>query len=181
MIFRWPDAVEDGDIVVAHVGGAVGARLEIRGRGEESEVEAVAFAEPAIARFHCLQPLLMAHRDAAQHLPIEERTEGADPGVVAESGERLANAHHVGFGDADVQGAILIHRADAGFEAAGGSQVRIHGDDRGIAGEDLHGGGHNFAGGVLFVRNRCAAAGQRHSECACRAGQRGLVITGPTI
>ena len=58
MIFKWRDAIEDRDVVVAHVGGAVGAGFEIRRGGQESQIEAMSFAQPAVGRIHRFQPLL---------------------------------------------------------------------------------------------------------------------------
>ena len=49
--------------------------------------------------------------------------------LVAERRERLADAHHVGFGDADVQRAPLIDGGDAGLEPARRRQVGIDRDD----------------------------------------------------
>ena len=111
MIFRCATASNVRAVVVAHVRRAVGPRLEVRGGREHREIEAVPFAQPAVVRRHRFQPLLMSDRDAPQHFPVEERTERADPGVVPERRERLADAHHVGFGDADVQRPPLIDSA----------------------------------------------------------------------
>ncbi len=119
------DGVEDDRIVVAHVRRAVGASLEVGGRGQHREVEAVSLAEPAGGGAHGLEPFLVTDGDAPKHLPVEERAERANPGLVAESGEGFADAHHVRFGDTDVQRPALIDRCDAGFEPARGRKIRV--------------------------------------------------------
>ena len=104
------------------------------------------------------EPLLVADGDAPHHLPVEERAEGADPGLIAERGEGLADAHHVGFGDADVQRAALVDRGDAGFEAARRRQIGVDRYHRRVPREDLHRGSDDVAGRVLFRGVEHAAA-----------------------
>ena len=165
------DAIEDRDIVVAHVGRAVGPGFEIRRGGQKGQVQPVSFAQPA-AGGDGLQALLIAHGDPAQHLPIEEGTEGADPGVVAEGGVRLADIHHVGFGNAYVERPALVHRRHAGLQAAGGAQVRIDRNHAGVPRKHLHRGGDDGAGAVLLALVDAAAARWRRSGFSCRAAGR---------
>ena len=156
------DRIERQIVVVAHVRRAVGARFEVRGGGEHREVEAVPFAEPAVRRGHRLHALLMADCDAAQHLPVVERAERADPGVAAERGKRLADAHHVGLGDADVQRAPLIHGSHAGFETAGRCEIGVDRHHARIAREDFHRSSDDVARRHTVWRDRetgsCAAS-----------------------
>jgi len=88
--FQVRHGIEGSVVVVAHVGGAVGSRLKIWRSSQNGEVEAVSLGKPAVTRPHRFQTLLVPHRDAAQHLPIDKRTERADPSVVAEDGEGFA-------------------------------------------------------------------------------------------
>ena len=83
------DGIEGCAVVVAHMRRAVRARLEVGGRCEECDVEPVPLAQPSVLCAHGLQTLLVAHCDPPHHLPIEERTEGAAPRVVAQRRKRL--------------------------------------------------------------------------------------------
>ena len=94
----------------------------------------------------------MTDGNPPQHLPVEERAERAHPGVVAERGERLADQHHVGFGDTDVQGAALIDRAHAALESARRRQIRVDRHHLAVAREDLHGGRDDIGRAVLPFR-----------------------------
>ena len=102
------------------------------------------------AACHRFDAFLMPDGDPAQHLPVEERAERADPGVAAQRGEGLADAHHVGLGDADVERAALVDGGDTGFEAAGRREIGIDGHDTRISGEHLHRERDDVAGRVFL-------------------------------
>ena len=121
----------------------------------------------------------MADGDAAQHLPVVERAERADPGVGAERGKRLADAHHVGFGHADVQGAPLIDGGDAGLEAARRRQVGVDRHHARIARKHLHRGRDDVAGRVFLRAIEHRQLRRRRTESACLAAGTRVVNTGP--
>src|ERR1700677_904902 len=83
--------IERRAVVVAHVGGAVGAGFEVCRGGKESQIETMAWAQPTVSRIDGFLPLLGSDSNAAQHLPIEEGTEGAHPRVITQRSERLAD------------------------------------------------------------------------------------------
>jgi hypothetical protein len=156
------DAVEDGAVVVAHVGRAVRARFEVRARCEHGEIEAVPFAQPPIRSADRFEPFLMTHCDSTHHFPVVERAERADPGVAAERRERLADAHHVGLGHAHVQCAPLIDNGNPGLEPARRSEIGIDRGNPRIPGKHLHGLRDDLACGVLL--------------CAIQTRQQGSVV-----
>ena len=118
----------------------------------------------------------MADGDAPHDLPVEERAERADPRLIAERGERLADAHHVRLGDADVQRPALIDGGDARLEAAGRREIRIDRDDARVTGKDLHRGGDDVARGV-FLRG-IEARQQRGVVADALVAQRGALRSG---
>lgn len=114
------DAVEHGDVVVAHVRRAVSPGFKIGSRRKHSQVQAMALAQPSLQRPDGFQAFLVPDRDAAQNLSIEKRAERADPRVVTQGREGFAYAHHVGFRHTYIQRPRLIDGGDTCLQAAGG-------------------------------------------------------------
>ena len=146
------NGVEHQTVVVPHVGCAVGACFEVRGRCQHRQIEAMTLAEPPILGLDRLQPFLVTHRNTTQHLPVEERTKRTHPRVAAQSREAFANQIHVGFRHAHVQRARLIDSRHARLEAARRAEIRIDRNHARVAREHLHRGRDDVACGVLFSR-----------------------------
>src|SRR5690242_20932659 len=132
------DGIENQAVVIAHMGGAVGASLKIGRSREHSEIEPMSIAEPSVGRFDCFEPFLVADGSSPQNLPVEERAECTNPRVVSESRESFPNQTHIGFRDAHVQSAALIHCGNTSLQPTGGSKIGVDRNYAGIAGDNLH-------------------------------------------
>src|ERR1041385_7938483 len=89
--------------------------------------------------------------DSAQYLPIKKWTKRADPRVRAKRGERFADQHHVGLGDAGVHCTLLINRGNTRFETTCRCQIRVNGDYACVTCKYLHRGSNDFSRGVLLL------------------------------
>ena len=126
--FQMRDSIEDGDIVVAHVGRAIGPCFEIRSGGEERQVESMSLAQPAVWGLDRFEPLWCP--TAMRRSTFQSKNGQKVLTGIKTSAAKASRSPSCWLRPRPRSRLVLVYGGDAG-QPAGGSEVGIDGNHSG--------------------------------------------------